>query len=93
VRDDASFLRAARKVVSPGGHVLLAVPALPALFGSLDRAFAHHRRYTKPLLASLLTEAGFHNVRLRWFNADKDRKLLEALLRRKGLLTDAAAAA
>jgi len=68
VRDDVRFLRAARRVLSPGGRVLLAVPALPALFGSLDRAFEHHRRYTKPLLSARLAEAGFRNVRLRWFN-------------------------
>src|SRR5215212_940361 len=68
VSDDARFLRAAHRVLSPGGRILLAVPALPALFGSLDRAFAHHRRYTKPLLAARLADAGFRNARLRWFN-------------------------
>lgn len=68
VLDDVRFLRAAHRVLSPGGRILLAVPALPSLFGSLDRAFAHHRRYTKPLLAARLAEAGFRGARLRWFN-------------------------
>jgi hypothetical protein len=35
----------------------------------------------------------FLHLPLRLFNNDNDRKLFEALLRRKGLLTDAAAAA
>ena len=68
VADDVRFLRAARQALAPGGRILLAVPALPALFGSLDREFAHHRRYTKPLLGARLAEAGFRDVRLRWFN-------------------------
>ena len=68
VADDVRFLLAARRVLSPGGRVLLAVPAMPSLFGSLDRAFAHHRRYTKAVLAARLAEAGFRNARLRWFN-------------------------
>lgn len=68
VFDDVNFLRAAHRVLRPGGHVLLFVPALPSLYGSLDRAFSHHRRYTKHTLSRILQEAGFHVVMLRYVN-------------------------
>ncbi|HEX6750517.1 MAG TPA: class I SAM-dependent methyltransferase [Longimicrobium sp.] len=68
VQDDVAFLRAARRALAPGGHVLLFVPALPALFGSLDRAFDHFRRYTKPVLRGRLEEAGLEPVDVRYMN-------------------------
>ena len=39
VHDDAAFLAAARRRLAPGGQLLLFVPALPALYGTLDEAF------------------------------------------------------
>jgi SAM-dependent methyltransferase len=68
VEDDGAFLRAAFRALAPGGHVLLLVPALPALFGSLDRAFDHYRRYTRPLLSARLEAAGFAPVEVRYLN-------------------------
>ncbi len=68
VQDDVAFLRAAARALAPGGHVLLFVPALPALFGSLDRAFDHFRRYTKPVLRGRLEEAGLEPVEVRYMN-------------------------
>jgi SAM-dependent methyltransferase len=68
VEDDAGFLRGAFRALKPGGHVLLLVPALPSLFGSLDRAFEHYRRYTRPVLSARLREAGFELVELRYMN-------------------------
>jgi SAM-dependent methyltransferase len=50
VQDDVAFLRAARQVLAPSGRLLLYVPAMPIIFGTLDRAFDHYRRYTKQLL-------------------------------------------
>lgn len=68
VEDDGAFLRAAFRALAPGGHVLLFVPALPALFGSLDRAVDHFRRYTRPVLRRRLEEAGLRPVELRYMN-------------------------
>lgn len=52
----------------PGGRLLLFVPAGPWLFGSLDRAFGHHRRYTAPTLAASLRAAGLHVSVLHYMN-------------------------
>jgi len=68
VEDDAGFVRAAAAALAPGGHVLLFVPAVPALFGSLDEVFEHCRRYTRPGLHALLRGAGLEPVSVRYMN-------------------------
>jgi SAM-dependent methyltransferase len=68
VADDVAFLRAARQVLAPTGRLLLYVPALPAIFGSLDRAFEHYRRYTKQVLNVRLRVAGFRPQSIRYVN-------------------------
>lgn len=68
VPDDAAFLRAAHRVLAPGGRLLLFVPALPALFGTLDEAFEHFRRYTRAGLGRLVRDAGFQVDDLHYVN-------------------------
>ena len=50
------------------GDALLLVPALPRIYGSLDQAFGHYRRYTKTSLAGKLHVAGFRIIRLAYVN-------------------------
>jgi SAM-dependent methyltransferase len=59
VEDDEAFLRAASRIIVPGGHLLLFVPAHQFLYGSLDTAFDHFRRYSKAGLSSLLSRSGW----------------------------------
>jgi SAM-dependent methyltransferase len=66
--DDSGALAAFRERLRPGGHLLLLVPAHPFLYGTLDRAFAHERRYAKRRLAALLRAAGLDVVALRRVN-------------------------
>lgn len=68
VERDGNFLRAAYDLLTPGGALLLLVPAVPAIFGSLDRAFDHFRRYTKSGLRNSLLAAGFEVEKLRYMN-------------------------
>jgi FkbM family methyltransferase len=68
VRDDAGFLAAARRALAPGGHLCLYVPAVPAIFGALDDAMEHHRRYTRAGLRALLAGAGLDVLRLEYTN-------------------------
>jgi hypothetical protein len=46
----------------------LLVPAHPRLFGSLDRAYGHHRRYTPARARRLLADAGLVVEEIRPFN-------------------------
>jgi SAM-dependent methyltransferase len=68
IADDAGTLRRFRELLAPGGALLLLVPAHPALFGSLDRAFGHERRYGKSDLRASLETAGLRVERMRHVN-------------------------
>jgi SAM-dependent methyltransferase len=68
VRDDVEALRAIHARLQPGGHLLLLVPAHPALYGETDRAVDHVRRYDGPTLRRALDSAGFELVELRHVN-------------------------
>ena len=68
IAEDQAFLEDARAALIPGGTLLLLVPALPWLFGSLDQAFGHYRRYTKTALANKLHVVGFDIIHLAYVN-------------------------
>jgi SAM-dependent methyltransferase len=68
VDDDVGSLAAIRALLAPGGRLVLLVPALPGLFGEMDRALGHHRRYTRAGLVSLLRETGFTVPHVEYFN-------------------------
>lgn len=66
--DDVGCLQQLRRALRPGGVLAVYVPARSELFGSLDRAVGHLRRYTRPLLQSRLEAAGFHVEWVRYGN-------------------------
>ena len=68
MEDDITSLAAVRKPLEPKGRLVLLVPALPALYGSIDRALGHHRRYTRADLIAKLERAGFRLVHIEYFN-------------------------
>ncbi len=68
IEDDAQAVRNFRHVLQPGGTLVILVPALQQLFGSLDEAVGHFRRYTPSRLRSVLEENGFSVERLEWMN-------------------------
>lgn len=58
VEDDVGLVRDVAARVRPGGHVLVSVPAWPALFSAHDEALRHHRRYTPAACRAVLARAG-----------------------------------
>ncbi len=68
VAEDQALLAGAHEVLTPGGTLLLLVPALASIYGTLDEAFGHHRRYDKASLAAKLRAAGFQILRLSYLN-------------------------
>jgi hypothetical protein len=68
IEDDRTALEAMRRVLEPGGHLVLLVPALRVLYGSLDQALGHFRRYTPAELGTKLAAAGFELHHLEYFN-------------------------
>jgi SAM-dependent methyltransferase len=69
IAEDHTLLDDAREVLTSRGTLLLLVPALPHIYGSLDQAFGHYRRYTKSSLANKLRAAGFGVLRLSYLNS------------------------
>jgi len=68
IADDHGAVRAMADALRPGGHLGLLVPAHPRLYGSLDEAFGHHRRYTRERLGEVVGVAGLELVDLYSFN-------------------------
>ncbi len=68
IKDDRSTLRDFADVLEPGGHLVLLVPAMKALYGTLDRHLHHHRRYALEELKSAVANAGFHIDSIRFLN-------------------------
>jgi len=66
--DDRRTLSAMARILRDGGHLIVFVPALPALYGSLDRNFGHMRRYRRGELRSKVLDAGFQIVNERFMN-------------------------
>lgn len=69
IGDDDAALRAMHRSLRPGGRLSLLVPARPALFGGLDDAYGHWRRYTEDELEGLLADTGFELTSMRHQNA------------------------
>jgi 2-polyprenyl-3-methyl-5-hydroxy-6-metoxy-1,4-benzoquinol methylase len=68
IEDDVTALKHMTELLAAGGHLLLLTPSEKWLFGSLDEAFGHYRRYRKSEFRDLLMQAGLEIVDLRHFN-------------------------
>ncbi len=68
IEHDAATLRDFASVLEPGGRLVLLVPALPRLYGTLDVALRHFRRYDKDGLATLVSDSGFEVKDIRFLN-------------------------
>jgi len=68
IEDDVSTLIDFATVLPAGGHLVLLVPSMKALYGTLDQHLHHHRRYDEEELGGKLTAAGFKIDTMRFLN-------------------------
>jgi SAM-dependent methyltransferase len=66
-RDD-DVLAAIASLLPAGGRLVVQVPALPGLYGDLDRAVGHLRRYERDQLVATLRRHGFAIDSARYIN-------------------------
>lgn len=58
IEDDAGALRNMKAMLNAGGRLVLVVPAGERLYGSLDQALDHRRRYSREMLRERLAREG-----------------------------------
>jgi SAM-dependent methyltransferase len=68
IRDDLGALRAMASILPPGGSIVLLAPAFEALYGPIDFALGHYRRYTRRAVARMASAAGLEIVELHYMN-------------------------
>ncbi len=68
IADERTALAHMHELLQPGGYLLLFVPAGTYLYGTLDLALGHHRRYERSTLAPLVQTVGFDIERLDYLN-------------------------
>ena len=69
VHDDVAAVQSFYRLLRPGGHLLLFVPAVPILFSRLDKLLGHYRRYSLVRLTQIITKANFEIRVGRYFDA------------------------
>ena len=67
--DDLGALREIGRVLRPGGHLLMTVPAHRFLWGDQDEVNMHKRRYVAAEVRDRLNAAGFQVQRVSYINA------------------------
>jgi glycosyltransferase involved in cell wall biosynthesis len=68
VEDDLAALKNIRNTLDDHGRAIILVPNGPGLFGTLDEALGHYRRYTREQLLALCDKAGFAVEKVIKFN-------------------------
>ena len=68
VEDDEASLQHFFSLLPSGGRVVLIVPALSRLYGTIDQAIGHYRRYEHTDIVHKLQRAGFQVEKTRFFN-------------------------
>jgi 2-polyprenyl-3-methyl-5-hydroxy-6-metoxy-1,4-benzoquinol methylase len=69
IPDEVAALRRIRRLLKPGGLLVLTVPALGWLWSGEDVVSEHLRRYTRSSLSRVLHTAGYDTLRMSYFNS------------------------
>jgi 2-polyprenyl-3-methyl-5-hydroxy-6-metoxy-1,4-benzoquinol methylase len=67
--NDQAAIANSYKLLKPGGHLIILVPAYQWLFNNFDQELEHYRRYTRKRLKSLFISSDFSILHSQYFNA------------------------
>ena len=68
IKDDIAALSNSGKLLSRKGRLVLFLPAFQLLYGSVDRADRHYRRYDRKSISKKLKKAGFSIEKMFFMN-------------------------
>lgn len=68
IKNDTQAIKNLVRLAKSGGRIIIAVPALPALWSKRDEAYGHYRRYTKKSLNMLLKSVPITKLKFRYWN-------------------------
>jgi 2-polyprenyl-3-methyl-5-hydroxy-6-metoxy-1,4-benzoquinol methylase len=68
IEKDGEALAEFKRLLKPGGMIVIKVPAFMFMWGLQDEVAHHKRRYSKQLLRDTVTAQGFEIVRMTYFN-------------------------
>ena len=68
IQDDLKAVINMKNALSPGGRIIIMVPAIPSLYNDFDRNAGHLRRYGKGQLAELAQNADLNIIYQRYIN-------------------------
>ncbi|MDR1828056.1 MAG: class I SAM-dependent methyltransferase [Methylobacteriaceae bacterium] len=68
VHEDYETLVAIRRLLKPGGAVMITIPAYQWMWSAHDKVLHHFRRYSRTRFTELFTSAGYRAEKLSYFN-------------------------
>ncbi len=67
IEDDRLAVDNCHKLLAPGGHLILLMPAYQGLYNGFDKGLGHYRRYTRQTMSGLLSTR-FDIIKIWHFN-------------------------
>ena len=68
LENDLRGIANCNKLLKPGGHLVILVPAYQSLFNTFDKALMHYRRYTKESLKQVMAQNELDILHQQYFN-------------------------
>jgi|694.fasta_scaffold78941_2 2-polyprenyl-3-methyl-5-hydroxy-6-metoxy-1,4-benzoquinol methylase/glycosyltransferase involved in cell wall biosynthesis len=68
IEDDIQELKIVKTVLNPDGKIIIFVPAMPSLYGSMDAISGHFRRYRRSELEAVVRAAGLETKSIHYFD-------------------------
>jgi 2-polyprenyl-3-methyl-5-hydroxy-6-metoxy-1,4-benzoquinol methylase len=68
IENDGLAIANCKKLLAPGGHLIILVPAFQLLYNGFDKELEHFRRYTRRTLKELFLAQNFKIIKSWYFN-------------------------